>query len=279
MCDPVTIGLIGLGASAVGTVMNNQAQQAQVKQYNQQAQKQNELLQKQFQDKQQKIQMAREGQAKVFKEMTDQQDQALAEQKASREERQKAFRESLQGDDLTTAKAAEQASMAQADQMYQDTSRPLPDASYMVKPTGMQSTEDRVVDTANAETSSQKSAMAQAIAKALAATSAMGAAGTSRASNYANVATKQNDFANLATSRNNILNANLRPLNYKMGAYSGVMGEEANNPYYRGVEPSLSQQPDMWSGLLQGAGSLGTTYAFMQPKVAGRKAKTAEVQT
>lgn len=272
MCDPVTIGILGLVSSVGGSFLSNRAQQQSVKQYNQQAQHQNEMLQKQFQDKQAKIQLAREGQAKVFEDITNQQSAEVENQKSIRDERQKQFQESLaKGDDLTTNNAAAVASTNQADQLYADTGHQLP-ASYQTPTTGSPSTENRVIDSINSETAGQKSKIAEAIAKALASTTALNASGTARAGGIADLATTQNDYANKANASENLLNAGLRPLDYKMKAFSNVMGEEASDPYYRGVEPSYAAPRDPFGSILQGAGSLGTTYAFMQPKAAARKA-------
>jgi len=69
-----------------------------------------------------------------------------------------------------------------------------------------------------------------------------------------------NEIGSAAQGGQRVLNARLRPKEYRMSALSGAMGEQANMPYFRGVEPMMKQPNTLFGDLMTGAGSIGTQY-------------------
>ena len=262
MClSAAAIAALSAAASGVGMVMQNRAQNASMKNYNNQAAQQNQLLQQQFQDKNEKINAARESQARVFQNMAAMQDEENARQtqmlkdKASLFQSQVAQPEIGAGSPVVGAEAVARQEMAAPTQLAADYAAPSGQSPA--------SSEDRILREHNAATADRQSARSSGIVAALSRMGATQDAASKQGALFSGMARSINDANTECAASSGILNNKLRRPEYDNSRFGQVIGEQASTPYFRGQEPWLRPANTTFGDILSGAGSIGLNSYFM----------------
>lgn len=265
MCTGLELAALAAStaATAGSAVMQNRAQQKNMKRYNEQVNQQNRLLESQHADRQQKINAAKDEQARTFNEVAGEQDAEFEKQRNLAKEKQKLFKD-MATKPLNTADAPEmQDAVDKRNQMYAESARELP-ASYSAPANA--TTENRVLRDLGEKSALNEKTRTSGIADAMARMGAMGDVKGKQAALFRDLGVGMNDFADDAASSSRALDYRLRPKEYRMGALGASMGEQANMPYFRGTEPVYKPPNTLLPDLLGGAGQIGMTLSTMRPR-------------
>ncbi len=260
-----------MALSAAGTVasmfMQNKAQQSAMKDYNSQVGRQNKLLQDQFQDRQKKIGEARTQQGRTFKTMADAQDAEFARQKELAAKKQQVFEQAAQKPVNVGAESPEfQQAVDRREQMFKEVGV-TPDFA----PMGADTAENRVLRSSAEKANLKEKTKTDGMIGALNKMGAMGDTEQKQGQLFRDLTVGLGDVAQDAKAGSRALEYKLRNPEYRMGALSNVMGEQANMPYFRGREPQYQQPNTLFADILGGASQLGGMYAFHQPAGTGGK--------
>lgn len=253
---------LSLAGTAASSVMQAQSQQKSMRNYNNQVAAQNDLLQRQFTDRQNKINSARDQQAALFKEISDAQDAEFAKQTAMAKDKERLFQEAASRPILKAADSPEfQQAVDSRNRLFADTVAP---ANYNSSDSE-NTAENRVLRAAAEDAQGKERGKAAGMAGALAKMSALQDNAQGQTQLFRDLNVGLGDAASNATQSMNMLNYRLRAPQYRMGALSNVMGEQQNMPYFRGNEPTYKPGNTLFADLLGGASSIGANYAFRQP--------------
>lgn len=258
MCTGLEIAAIASTVAAgAGQVMNRQAARKTEKRYNEQVNQQNRLLEQQYSDRQKKIYAAKDQQADTFNQIANQQDEEFANQKALQEKKAQLFQD-VAKQPVNTA-AAPEAEQARADRnkLFADT-----DITFAggYNPTANGTTEDRVLRTAADKANLNEKTRTGGIADAQARIGAQGDVQQKQGGLFRDMSAGMNSISGDAQAGQRALEMRLRRPQYRMGALGASMGEQANTPYFRGVEPQMQQPNTLFGDLLTGTGQIGTQY-------------------
>lgn len=261
MCISAATALAALSAAATvaGTVSSNNAQKSQMRNYNNQVNQQNRLLEQQYADRQKKTYAARDEQAKVFNEIATAQDAEFAKQQELAKQKQKVFQEALQqpavgGDQTPLFEGA----VAKRNQLFTDTGGDLP-GSYGSTDGA---TENRVIRQAAEKAKSNKAEKTSGIIGSLSRMSAYQDVDQQQGELFRDLNLDMGDVASEARGRSRLLDFKLRPSQAKMGALGASIGETTQAPYFRGTEPIYTPPDTTFSDILSGAGQLGMDAYF-----------------
>ena len=263
MCTGAEIALLALaaGGTAYGTISANNNAKAAGRKYNNEVSAQNKMLSEQYADRTAKINEARDAQAEVFKNIGVQQDEEFARQTELAKKKQQVFQQSVEQPVIQNVASPEFAdAVASRNKMYEDSALALP-ADYGASANG--ETENRVLRDAAEKALTLRKDRSGKMADALSRMGAVEDTGQKRAELFRALDINMGDVAQDAATSANTLSTKLRTPEYRMGALSAVMGENANTPYYRGTEPMYRTPNTLWSDLAKGGGQLGMNAYFM----------------
>lgn len=259
--EPLLMGL-SLASTAAGTVLNNRAAQNSAKNYNNQVNAQNRLLEQQYADRQNKIYQAQGEQAKAFTEQSAAQEEEFKRQTEFAKKKQQAFEAALQQPQASGATTQNIDSYAgQRGKLFADMPNTMPGSFATAAPTN-ESTEDRVLRESAEKSGTRESAKSAGVTKALAQISGAQDATQAQGALFRDLGTKLNDVASDSAASSNLLSYKLRPVDYRMNALGNVIGQQVNTPYFRGQEPIARAPNSTIADVFSGLGNLGTTAVF-----------------
>lgn len=262
MClSAAALSALSLAGTVGSTLLSGQAAKRSEKNYNNQVRAQNDLLQRQYQDRQNKINQARNSQAELFKNIADSQDEEFAKQRELAAQKEQIFQNAAAD---TVNRGALSPDFDQAvderKRLFQEQLQPT---DYGISNNG--SVENKVLRIAADNANAAEQARSGGIADALARMGALQDVQQKQGGLFRNLTTGLNDVAQTSAARQRLLESKLRAPQYRMGALGAVMGEQQNTPYYRGVEPVFKRPNTIAADILGGASSLAGMYAFRQP--------------
>lgn len=267
MCTGLEIA--ALAATAGGTIMANQQQKSAMKDYNSQVTRQNKLLTDQFSERQTKIKNSQDAQARLFQEISADQDAEYAKQSELARQKQQQFEESVRQPVTQGAQSQEfQDAVDARNQLFRDTAKTVTADFGTSNRSG---TENRVLRQAAEKEMQDKSEMTAGVADARSRMSALQDVQQGQAQLFRDIGVNMSDIAKDANASSKLLDYKLRTPEYLMGAHSAVQGEQVNTPYFRGQEPFYRTPNTLFADLLQGGGQLGVSYLTTRPKTTGTK--------
>jgi hypothetical protein len=255
--------LLAIGSTVGGTLLSNQQNKKSMKRYNEEVTRQNKLLSDQHADRQAKINAARDQQGKIFGDVVSAQDAELKNQQKLSKEKQRIFEETTQKPVIAANASPEfEQAVGNRERIFNSIQ---PTADYST-PAATGSTENRVLRQAAEKAKSEQTEKAMGVVGAQNKLSAMQDVDQSRTQLFRDLDRGLTDKATEAQAGQGILQNKLRLPEYRMGAQSAVMGENANMPYFRGQEPIFKRPNTTAADILSGLGTLGSMYSFYQPK-------------
>lgn len=252
--------LASLIATAAGTALNANANRNAAKSYNRQAGNRNRDLERQFADRQQQMQRSRAEQTRLFNDTAARQDQEFLAQRQKADERKNNFIADVKSPVMQARSQVMDAAVDKRLNVNNVNQNQVAGFGNIAD-----TTENRVLRESEA---GMRDKSRQKVAKMLQAQASLGALGdvsNQRGMLFNDMIQRTNDQARDQASRAYLLDARLRPSQFKSQALSQAMGETASTPYF---EPNINmRQPNtLFGDLLTGAGSIGAMSAFNMPK-------------